>query len=137
MIAAAFIDTNIFIYAASAAAEDQPRRRIAQKLIAGLDFAISAQVLQEFADATLRKKRLGVSEPEVRQMIHFMSRYPVAAITRETVLRALDLRSRFKTSYWDASILAAALDLGCETLYTEDLSHGQSYEGIRVLNSFR
>lgn len=70
-------------------------------------------------------------------MIHFMSRYPVAAITRETVLRALDLRSRFKTSYWDASILAAALGLGCETLYTEDLSHGQNYEGIRVLNPFR
>ena len=46
MIAAAFIDTNIFIYAASAAVEDQPRRRIAQKLIAGLDFAISAQVLK-------------------------------------------------------------------------------------------
>ncbi|MEI6820177.1 MAG: hypothetical protein WCL19_11330 [Verrucomicrobiota bacterium] len=53
------------------------------------------------------------------------------------MLRALDLRSRFKTSYWDASILAAALGLGCETLYTEDLSHGQSYEGIRVLNPFR
>ncbi|MEI6818605.1 MAG: PIN domain-containing protein [Verrucomicrobiota bacterium] len=137
MTAAAFIDTNIFIYAASAAAEDQAHRRIAQKLIAALDFAISAQVLQEFADATLRKKRLGVSESEVRQMIHFMSRYPVAAITRETVLRALDLRLRFKTSYWDASILAAALGLGCKVLYTEDLSHGQDYEGIRVLNPFR
>jgi predicted nucleic acid-binding protein len=39
-------------------------------------------------------------------------------------------------SQWDASIIAAALELGCHTLYSEDLNSGQDYSGIRVINPF-
>jgi predicted nucleic acid-binding protein len=52
------------------------------------------------------------------------------------VLRALDISSRYQIRFYDASILAAAHELGCETLFTEDLSHGQIYGSVKVLNPF-
>ena len=45
-------------------------------------------------------------------------------------------QGRYKISYWDAAILAAATELGCTTLYTEDLNHGQTYESVQVINPF-
>lgn len=52
------------------------------------------------------------------------------------IRRAWELQSRFQLSHWDSTIVAAALGLGCGTLYSEDLAHGQRYEGLRVLNPF-
>lgn len=131
-----FFDTNLFLYAASAAAEDAPHRKIAHRLLAGTDFAISTQVMQEFIDAALRKKRLGVTPEEVEEMITLMAAYPVTDITTKLVKRALAIRNRYEIRYWDAAIIAAALELGCDTLYTEDLNHGQDYGGVRVINPF-
>jgi predicted nucleic acid-binding protein len=53
-----------------------------------------------------------------------------------TFNRALSIRERFKSSYWDAAILAAAGIPRCSIVYSEDLNHGQDYEGIRVENPF-
>ena len=53
-----------------------------------------------------------------------------------TILRALELQQRFQISYWDAAIIAAASELGCRIVYTEDLNHGQDYDGMKVLNPF-
>lgn len=39
-------------------------------------------------------------------------------------------------SHWDALIVVAAVRAGCETLLTEDLSHGQVIEGIRIVDPF-
>jgi predicted nucleic acid-binding protein len=48
----------------------------------------------------------------------------------------LQLTERYQVSYWDAAIIAAALDLGCGSIYTEDLSDGQAYGGVKVVNPF-
>jgi predicted nucleic acid-binding protein len=50
---------------------------------------------------------------------------------------ALDTKSRFQISYWDAAIIEAARILGCRVVLTEDLSDGQNYDGMRVENPFR
>ena len=50
--------------------------------------------------------------------------------------RAIEIRAGFGISYWDAAILAAAMMLGCEAVYSEDLSHEQDYDGVRVINPF-
>ena len=50
---------------------------------------------------------------------------------------ATKIQERFQISYWDAAIIAAAKRLSCDTLYSEDLSDGQNYDGIRVINPFR
>lgn len=137
MTATCFFDTNIFLYAVSAAAEDAPKRQQAIDLIANCDFAIYVQVMQEFADAALRKKRLGVTLDEVRTMLEELAaNYPVLSPTPGLVLRALDLSQRYQLRFYDAAILAAAQQLGCQTLYTEDLNHGQTYDTVQVINPF-
>lgn len=137
MTAASFLDTNIFLYAGSRAPADAKKQRIAADLIRKWDFAISAQVLQEFIANALGKKALGFSEAGIAATLESLRDATVLPITGELVEKAFLLRRRFHISYWDAAILAAALELGCQTLYSEDLNHGQSYDGVRVINPFR
>ena len=53
------------------------------------------------------------------------------------VLKAVALKETFQISYWDAAILAAAQQLGCEKVFSEELNDGQVYGGVRVENPFR
>jgi predicted nucleic acid-binding protein len=62
--------------------------------------------------------------------------YPVASLDAETFVRALELIRRYQISNWDAAILVAAKQLGCVVVYSEDLNHGQDYDGVRVINPF-
>lgn len=137
MTASNFFDTNVFLYVVSAAQEDAAKRAIAIKLISELDFAISVQVMQEFADVALRKKRLGVTPEEVRAMLTELSEsYPVLSPTPALVIRALEISRRHQIRFYDSAIVAAAQELGCSTLYSEDLNAGQDYGGVRVVNPF-
>ncbi len=52
----------------------------------------------------------------------------------ESVLQALDIEVRYKISFWDALILQAAESCGAAVLYSEDLSTGQNYGTVRVIN---
>ena len=132
-----FFDTNIFIYVVSAAPADQRNSAIAQRLMADSDFGLSVQILQEFMDVTLRKKHLGLTQEEIRDMVNLMAGYPLVETSVALARRAFEIKTCFDIRYWDASILAAAQELGCHTLYSEDLNHGQDYGGVRVLNPFR
>ena len=55
---------------------------------------------------------------------------------RELVLEAVEIRARFGISYWDAAILAAAKQMGCHTVCSEDFNAGQDYDGVTVVNPF-
>ena len=48
----------------------------------------------------------------------------------------MSISRRFGLSYWDGAILAAARAMGCEIVYSEDLSPTQDYDGLRVANPF-
>lgn len=50
---------------------------------------------------------------------------------------AIDLHRLHQLSIWDALIVRAAILSGCRTLYTEDLQHGQRFEGLQVVDPFR
>lgn len=132
----AFVDTNIFVYSVSIAADDAQKRRAALSLLAEADIHLSLQVVQEFIHTCLRKIRIGHEvgslRRSARQMLAFPCHRPVAA----SVLRALDIQQTHQISYWDAAIIVAALDLGCHVLYSEDLNHGQDYDGVKVINPF-
>ena len=67
--------------------------------------------------------------------IHLLP-FPVQSITLELVQNALALRARFGLNYWDCAILAAARLLGCDAVYSEDMSDTQDYDGLRVINPF-
>jgi predicted nucleic acid-binding protein len=132
-----FFDTNIFIYIVSAALADRAKKEIAERLLSESEFCLSVQILQEFMDVTLRKTQLGLTPAEISDMIRRMVAYPVLETSLALAQRAFDIKIRYGIRYWDAAIVAAALELGCHTIYSEDLSHGQDYDGVTVINPFR
>jgi predicted nucleic acid-binding protein len=136
MIVEAFFDTNILLYAGSSAPADSGKQRIAEELLLTVPFALSAQVLQEYIANALGKKALGLNEDNITAMLDALAIVEVLPITRELVIRSLQVRRRFQVSHWDACIIAAALELGCKILYTEDLNHDQDYGGVRAINPF-
>jgi predicted nucleic acid-binding protein len=136
MTAQYFIDTNILLYAGSGAGEDQANKAIARQVLAQTDIGFSAQVMQEFYHAAVRKERLKITHDEAVQILEALSPFPVLAVDREIALEAVELTVRYKVSYWDAAITLQARRLGCDTLYSEDLSHGQDYDGVQVVNPF-
>lgn len=132
-----FLDSNVLLYACSVAREDASKRKVAEDIILQGSFALSAQVLQEFIANALRKPRLGISESNIDATLRMSAMVRVQPITHELVVSAVILRRRYPLSHWDASIIAAAAELGCGTVYSEDMSDGQDYGGIRVVNPFR
>lgn len=131
-----FIDTNIFVYSVSVAPEDAPKRRMALGVLAEADIHLSLQVVQEFIHVCLRKKRLGFDVGALEHAVRQMLTFPCHRLGPAAILRALELHQSHQLSYWDASIIVAAQELGCHTLYSEDLNDGQEFDGVRVLNPF-
>jgi len=136
MTAQFFVDTNILLYAASDAPADQTKRKVAREVLTRPSLGFSAQVLQEFYVAAVAKQRLGMTHDEATEVVQALVAFPVCPVTSELVIEAIAIKAKFGTSYWDAAILAAAKQLGCSTVYSEDLNHGQDYDGVRVVNPF-
>lgn len=131
-----FFDTNVIVYAhdnSAPAKRDKARKLLLQALADGTG-VLSAQVLGE-AFISLAKK-LGVGEESAADEILQLSAYRVVEVSSSLVLRALDIKSDFQLSYWDALIVAAAEHAGCGTLFSEDLNDGQSYGSVTVKNPF-
>jgi len=129
-----FLDANVLLYACSSASEDAAKRRVAAELILKRPLALSIQRLQEFIANAVRQPRLGISKANINATLQMASLVRVQAITRELVLSAIAVRQRFGLSHWDSTITAAAAKLGCTTAHSEDLSDGQDYGGVRVVN---
>lgn len=136
MIAEIFLDANVLLYASSNATEDKTKREQAQALMIGAPFALSAQVLHEYIANALRKKQLGISDENIHAMLELAATATVLPVSLELILASVQIRRRFQVSHRDATIIAAALELGCSSLYSEDLNHGQNYDGVRVVNPF-
>ena len=129
-----FLDTNILLYAASTAAAEQTKRDVARELLARDGGGFSVQVLAEFfVNATSKFK---LPEDAVVRILESLDSYPVLPVTEAVFWSALAIRRRYGISYWDSAIIAAAIELRCDTLYSEDLNHGQVCEGLRVVNPF-
>lgn len=137
MPAERFLDTNILLYAYDLDAPE--KRSVAQSLIeqAWLQpgrTAISVQVLQEFHVNFVRRGRTAA---EAATLIADFSLWPVIDNTLPVFRLGLSLQARWQLSLWDAMILAAAQTSGARELLTEDLNHGQDYDGVRATNPFR
>ena len=134
----AFVDTNLFVYAHDTQAG--PKSIRAQELLKQLwgerRGVLSTQVLQEFCVNVRRKFQQPMTAAEVREAVLVYASWRIVVNTSDSVLRALELEQRYKISFWDAMIVQAAESAGCEVLYSEDLSHGQEYGGVRVVNPF-
>lgn len=137
-MASRFLDTNILLYAAShqALPADEGKHQAALDLIGEGDFAVSAQVLQEFYVNATRLKPTPLSPEVAQEWVELLSESECASIDQRLVLEGIALSRRFQTSYWDGAVIAAAHALGCTALYSEDLNHGQQYGDVTVVNPF-
>lgn len=129
-----FLDTNILLYAASSSKFEQDKRRKARDLLAMAGGGLSVQVLAEFYVNATGKFKL--SHEQAAAILQSLDAYPVVALTEAVFWAALQIKDRYQLSYWDSAIVAAALELGCHTVYSEDLNHGQNVAGVRVIDPF-
>lgn len=136
MTARVFLDTNVLLYAVSSAPREANKRACARALLEADDWALSVQVLQEFYVNAVRKIAKPLKPQSAENFIRRLLVRKPLAITSELLLAGAALSRRYRTSYWDSAIVAAAMVLGCDTLYTEDLQHGQRFAGVRIINPF-
>ncbi len=131
-----FVDTNILVYAheRSAGVKQQRAKQLLVQLWNSGNGVLSTQVLQELCINLRRKAGNPLSIDEVRLLIRNYSTWEVVANTPASVLKALDIETRFKISFWDALIIQAAEEAGASVLYSEDLAAAQFYGAIQVVN---
>jgi predicted nucleic acid-binding protein len=131
-----FVDTNVLVYAhdRTTGVKHERAKALIEQLWNSGNGVLSTQVLQELCINLRRKAQNPLPLDEVRLLIREYSTWEVVTNTAESVLRALDIEIRYKTSFWDALILQAAEEVGASILYSEDLAAGQRYGTIQVVN---
>ena len=127
-----FLDTNVLVYAALS---DDPRRPAAEQLMAA-GGTISVQVLNEFVNVA--RGKLSWSWPDIEMMLALVRSQSrrVLDISVATHEAAIALARDHRLSFYDALIVAAAQEAGCDTLFTEDMQHGRKFGGLVVVNPF-
>lgn len=132
-----FVDTNVLIY--TLAPPTESKKAIARTWVTALHrrrrLVISPQVVNEFCSVALRKGLLG-STKEISDFVARASEWCTAKTTPDIALAALKLRDRYPLQWFDALLLASALDAGCGLFLSEDMSHGQIVDGLEIVSPF-
>ena len=135
---AAFVDTNVLLYAVSTVADEADKRRTARAILDRDDLVLSVQVLQEFyVQATRATKPDRLAHEPAVTLVESWLRFRVMETTVPLMQRALASALRWRISYWDAAIVEAARAGGCSTLLSEDLQPGMNFSGVTVENPFK
>lgn len=137
MAGKAFVDTNVLVYAFDAG-EAAKQARARDVLATGSldEFVVSAQVLNEFYVATTRKLDTPLSPATAERAVRSLAHLDVVVLDANLVLRGIARARESRLSLWDALIVEAARRANCERILTEDLNHGQDFDGLTVVNPF-
>lgn len=114
-----FLDSNLLVYAVT----DETKRDAVDALIA-LGVTLSAQVLNETARVLIRKFRFTWDEVDdiIRSFVLGAAR--VMPVTTETTFLTIRVAARYRLQFFDACLIAAALQAGCTMFYSEDMHDG-------------
>ncbi|MEO8371999.1 MAG: PIN domain-containing protein [Candidatus Solibacter sp.] len=131
-----FFDTNILVYADDDRSPDKQAVAISlfRECLSHGSAAVSLQVLQEYYAVVTRK--LGVVPEHAQQKVGLLSLARVICFEARDVIAAIELHRLQQISFWDAMIVHAARLSGAGVLYTEDLQHGSTIAGVRIVNPF-
>ena len=134
-----FVDTNILMYAhdASAGEKHQRAKALVETLWRDRTGVVSTQVLQELAVNLRKKTKKPLDAKATKEIVADYLVWQVIVNGGESILEALDIEARYRISFWDALVVQAAQASGAEILYSEDLSHGQIFGVVRVVNPFQ
>jgi predicted nucleic acid-binding protein len=132
-----FLDTNIFVYSFDRSAPDKLRRttELIRQGVATGQGVVSYQVVQEFFNVALRRFASPMTVAEAEQYLGTVFR-PLLAVhsSHAFYAEALHLQDRYRLSWYDSLIVAAAIEARCAVLYSEDLQHGQRFGDLQVAN---
>lgn len=117
-------------------ASDSSKQARAQEVISAGDWVVSTQVMQEFFVVATRRLAEPVDRGTALQALDGLARGPVVSIDADIVRSAAESSIRNQLSLWDALIVRAALQAGCDAILTEDLNHDQVIDGIPITNPF-
>ena len=136
------VDTNVLVYFADA---DEPlKQQVAKQLLSDLRRSAAEpmllwQVAAEFLNCLRRWEFTGrIARAETLRLFEQIeASYELVLPTRTVIHTALDLNARYSLSHWDSFLVAACIEAGVTTLYSEDMADGADYDGVRVVNPFR
>jgi predicted nucleic acid-binding protein len=134
-----FLDTNILAYSFDAHAPAKARiaTTLIRKAVDSGEGIISFQVVQEFFNVALRRFPKPMNAAEAEQYLITVLRPLLAVHSSPSIyLQGLRIMEKHRLSWYDSLIIAAAREGECETLYSEDLRHGQQIEGLRIEDPF-
>jgi predicted nucleic acid-binding protein len=134
-----FLDTNVFVYSFDRSSVAKLRRasQLIGRAVTTRTGVISYQVVQEFFNVALRKFAKPMTVAEAEQYLGAVFR-PLMTVNSSQALygEALRLNGRYRLSWYDSLIVAAAIEAQCSILYSEDLQHGQKIGNLRIENPF-
>ncbi len=134
-----FVDTNVLVHAEDL--DDKRKHQIARDLVMDLwdsrEGVLSVQVLQELFVTVTRKIKQPLAVPRALAIVREYLTWRVVENTGNLLVSAVELQQKAKLSFWDSLIVQAAIEAGCERLYSEDLNEGQRFGVLKVVNPFR
>jgi predicted nucleic acid-binding protein len=134
-----FLDTNLFVYTFDAKAPTKAKKaaQLIRRAADSGEGIISYQVVQEFFNVAFRRFPQPMSVAEAEQYLITVLRPLLAVHSSPAVyFEALRIVEKYRFSWYDSLIVAAALEGKCEKLYSEDFQHGQKIESLRIENPF-
>ncbi len=140
MSAKYFIDTNVFVYSFDDRQPIKKERALAliQEALKTNTGMISTQVIQEFLNVATQKFAVPLKIDDARAYLRLVMN-PLCQIYPNLTLYegCLELQAETRYSFYDSLILAAALQGGCDVLYSEDLQEGQEVRGVKIINPYK
>jgi predicted nucleic acid-binding protein len=127
----AFFDTNLLVYAQ----QNGRKADRARALFAG-GGKLSVQVLNEFTAVSRRKQQRDWREvaEAISDVLALVD--PPLALTLDLHAAARVFAEDHQLSFYDALIVASAIEAGCDVLYSEDMQHGRSIGRLAIINPF-
>ena len=134
-----FIDTNILVYAfdADAGIKFEKAQSILKDCWNNQSGLLSTQVLQEFYVTVTKKLTSKVDKQSARNIVQVYKAWSASPIMPEDIIEASEFEEQNKLSFWDSLIITIAQKAGAETLYSEDMQHGQKFGGLTIVNPFK
>ena len=127
-----FFDTNVLVYAVLS---DDPRCATAVRLLTA-GGAVSIQVLNEFVNVARNKLKWPWVDIEATLALVLDRSRQVLDISLHTHQAAVALSRDHNLAFYDALIVAAALEARCDTLFSEDMQHGRRFGDLAIQNPF-
>ena len=133
-----FVDANVLVYAfdSSAGKKQHAAQALVERLWESNTGCLSVQVLQEFFVTVTKKVAKPLPLEDATARTREFAAWKVFAPTADDVLAAIGLHTQAKIGFWDAMVVLAAGESGCDALWTEDLNDGQLIRGVRIRNPF-